>query len=304
MRVLFIFIDGIGLGRHDPAINPLVRFGLPSIAAGFGGALTEELGTVLMSDCAMVPIDTTLGVEGLPQSATGQAAILTGLNTAKLMGRHIQAFPGPELSKIITDNNFMKKLVEGGLTATSANLYLPNYFELVARRKRRHSAITLAALSTGKALRSLTEIDRGQAVYQDITNEMLSGFGVETPTVTPRQAARNLLAISQSNVFTIFEYFQTDRAGHKQDWHYAQKILQLLDEFIGTVRELLPADTLLLITSDHGNFEDLGVKTHTVNKVPFIAIGAGAPKIAKGINNLSDIAPAILAVLRKDDLHD
>ncbi|HML31731.1 alkaline phosphatase family protein [Sporomusa sphaeroides] len=304
MRVLFIFIDGIGLGRHDPVINPLVRFGLPSIASGFGGALTEELGAVLVSDCAMVPIDTTLGVEGLPQSATGQAAILTGLNTAKIMGRHIQAFPGPELSKIITDNNFMKELVEDGLTATSANLYLPDYFELVARRKRRHSAITLAALSTGMSLRSLPEIDRGQAVYQDITNEMLGSFGVDIPPVTPRQAARNLIAISQSNAFTIFEYFQTDRAGHKQDWHYAQRILQILDEFIGAVRELLPADTLLLITSDHGNFEDMGVKTHTVNKVPFIAIGAGAQKMAEGINNLSDIAPAILAVLRKDDLRD
>lgn len=299
MRVLLLFIDGIGLGKDDPKTNPLVRFGLNSITSRFGRRLTEELTWTLGVNCSMVPIDATLGVEGLPQSATGQAAILTGLNTAKIMGRHIQAFPGPELSKLIIDNNFMKKLVESGLTATSANMYMPNYFELVASRKRRHSAITLAALSTGMVLRSVPELSRGQAVYQDITNQMLKDAGMDISPVTPQQAAQHLITISQNNAFTIFEYFQTDRAGHKQDWHHAQIILQNLDEFIEAVIEMLPTDTLLLITSDHGNFENFEVKTHTVNKVPLIAIGGGAQTITEGISDLSDIAPAILEVLLK-----
>lgn len=297
MRVLLIFIDGFGLGRNEPKINPLVRFGLHSITSRFGKRLTEELEPTLRFNCSMIPIDATLGVEGLPQSATGQAALLTGLNTAKIMGRHIQAFPGPELSKLIIANNLMKKLVESGLTATSANMYMPNYFELVASRKRRHSAITLAALSTGMALRSLPEFNKGQAVYQDITNQMLRESGMDILPVTPRQAAQHLINISQSNAFTIFEYFQTDRAGHKQDWHYAHTILQILDEFIEAVVMMLPTDTLLLITSDHGNFEDMGVKTHTVNKVPLIAIGAGAQTMTEKISDLSDIAPAILHAL-------
>ncbi len=299
MRVLLIFVDGIGLGRNDQETNPLVRFGLHCVKDWFGMALTEEISPVLTPYRALIPIDTTLGVAGLPQSATGQAAILTGLNTAKIMGRHIQAFPGPQLSALITDNNLMKKLVEDGLTATSANMYMPDYFELVAKRKRRHSAITLAALSTGMVLRSLTEINSGQAVYQDITNEMLSSLGIDIPIVSPKQAAYNLVNISRKYFFTIFEYFQTDRAGHKQDWRYAQRILQILDEFIGAVYEVLPADTLLLITSDHGNFEDMGVKTHTLNKVPLIVLGNGAQKITEGITDLTGIAPAILEGLGK-----
>lgn len=299
MRLLLIFIDGIGLGSNKQEINPFARFGLQSIEELFGGKLTEEIKPILTSDRILVPIDPTLGVTGLPQSATGQAAILTGLNTAKIMGRHIQAFPGPQLSKIIIDHNFMKKLTEAGLTATSANMYMPDYFELVAKRKRRHSAITLAALSTGMVLRSLPEINSGQAVYQDITNEMLNSLGVTIPLISPRQAAHNLVNISRKYSFTIFEYFQTDRAGHKQNWHYAQRILQILDEFIGTIYSMLPADTLLFITSDHGNFEDMSIKTHTLNKVPLIALGNGAQELTESITDLAGIAPAILEGLGK-----
>ncbi len=300
MRVLLLFIDGFGLGENNFETNPLARFSLQIIQELFGFTLTKEIGRVLSPNRCLLPIDATLGVPGLPQSATGQAAILTGLNTAMMMGRHIQAFPGPQLSGIITDNNIMKRLVEKGLTATSANMYLPNYFDLVAKRKRRHSAITLAALSTGMSLRTIPEMNNGQAVFQDITNEMLPSLGVEhVPVLRPSQAAENLVNISRKYSFTIFEYFQTDRAGHKQDWQYAQKILATLDSFIGSVYNRLPDDTLLLITSDHGNFEDMTIKTHTLNKVPLIALGYKAQKTVDNISDLTGIVPALIDVLVK-----
>ncbi|WP_425061227.1 2,3-bisphosphoglycerate-independent phosphoglycerate mutase [Sporomusa carbonis] len=303
MRVLFIFIDGLGLGSNNPDSNPLARFGLNTISELFGRSLTQDIEPVWLPNRCIVPVDTTLGVDGLPQSATGQAAILTGLNAAKFMGRHVQAFPGPQLSQLIANNNIMKKLREHGLLSTSANMYLPDYFELVAKRKRRHSAITLAVLSTGLALRSLNELSDGEAVYQDITNEMLPAFGVNNiPVQNPAQAGYNLVNISRKYSFTIFEYFQTDRAGHKQDWNFAQKIIGILDEFIRAVYERLPADTLLIITSDHGNFEDLTVKSHTFNKVPLIALGCEAQAAVSGITDLTGIAPNILKVLGKDEL--
>ncbi|HWR44587.1 alkaline phosphatase family protein [Sporomusa sp.] len=302
MRVLLLFIDGFGLGSNNPEINPIVRFGLHTINQLFDQPMISDIGLNLTPECCMIPIDTTLGVEGLPQSATGQAAILTGLNTAKAMGRHIQAFPGPQLSNIITENNIMKRLTEAGMLVTSANMYTPNYFELVAKRKRRHSAITLAALSTGMSLRSLPEMYINEAVYQDITNVTLPDFGVDhLPVLSPTQAACNLVNISRKYSFTIFEYFQTDRAGHKQDWLHAGRILRLLDEFIGAVYKRLPADTLMIITSDHGNFEDMSVKTHTFNKVPLIALGYRAQETVGAITDLTGIAPAIVAVLGKDD---
>lgn len=302
MRILMIFIDGIGLGANSREINPFIRFGLPVIHELFGCHLSQEMEPVLTPEGSVVPIDATLGVAGLPQSATGQAAILTGLNTAKIMGRHIQAFPGPELSKLIMEHNIMKQLFEREMPVTSANMYSPDYFELVAKRKRRHSAITLAALSIGMSLRSLTHVQAGQAVYQDITNEMLPRFGIENvQPITPKQAAINLVNISRKYSFTIFEYFQTDRAGHKQNWQHAQNIIRILNEFIRTAYTLLPADTLLLITSDHGNFEDLSVKTHTLNKVPLIALGFKAQETISGITDLTGITPAIVEALGKDE---
>jgi hypothetical protein len=305
MRIILIFIDGLGLGSNDPDTNPLIRFGLPTVDKIVGGSLSRDLARLLSPDCCFIPIDATLGVAGLPQSATGQAAILTGLNTARIMGRHIQAFPGPELTKVIIENNLMKRLVTGNRTVTSANMYSPDYLELVAKRKRRHAAITLAALSTGMSLRSLAEMQNGEAVYQDITNEMLPSFGINNvPPVTPEQAAKKLVNISRKYSFTIFEYFQTDRAGHKQNWHHAQQILNILDEFIGSVYRLLPTDTLLLITSDHGNFEDMSIKTHTENKVPLIALGVKAQEMISGITDLTGITPAIVEVLGKDECCD
>lgn len=302
MRVIVIFIDGFGLGPANPDTNPFMRFGLPVFTELFACSLSQETNPVITAQKCFVPIDATLGVAGLPQSATGQAAILTGLNAANIMKRHIQAFPGPELSKLIIENNIMKQLVDCGLTATSANMYSPDYFELVAKRKRRHSAITLAALSTGMELRSLPELYAGQAVYQDITNELLPHFGIcDIPKQSPRQAAKNLVNISRKYSFTIFEYFQTDRAGHKQDWTYAKQIIWILNEFIETVYHSLPEDTLLIITSDHGNFEDLSVKTHTTNKVPLIALGEKAQATIDSITDLTGITPAIVEFLRKDE---
>ncbi|QDR80880.1 alkaline phosphatase family protein [Sporomusa termitida] len=302
MRVVLLFIDGFGLGSTNPGINPIVRFGLPTMEKLFGRPLTAEMAFTLAPERCIVPLDATLGVPGLPQSATGQAAILTGLNTARAMGRHLQAFPGPQLAGIITENNIMRRLAQAGLPATSANMYTPNYFELVANRKRRHSAITLAALSTGMRLRSLPEMHSNEAVYQDITNAALPEWGVHgLPVLSPSQAAGNLVNISRKYSFTIFEYFQTDRAGHKQDWQAAAAILALLDAFIGAVYEQLPAATLLIITSDHGNFEDMSIKTHTLNKVPLIALGCQAQAAVGAITDLTGIAPAIAAVLGKDD---
>ena len=304
MKVLLFFIDGLGLGSEDAEVNPLARFGLSSMEKLFGNKLYAGCEAFVSLSRCLVPIDPTLGVPGLPQSATGQAAILTGLNAPKVMERHVQAFPGPELSRLINENNLMRKLTEAGMTATSANMYSPDYHELVANRKRRHSAITLAALSTGLPLRSLSDMAHGEAVYQDITNRLLPFFGIENvPILAPKKAAQNLLGIAAKADFTIFEYFQTDRFGHKHDWDKAKEILKTLDEFLEGILNEQPDDMLLLLTSDHGNFEDFSVKTHTYNKVPLIAIGLGAKDMIKDITDLTGIAPAILQFLGRDETH-
>ena len=91
------------------------------------------------------------------------------------------------------------------------------------------------------------------------------------------------------------EYFLTDKAGHSQDPDRAAAVLGTLDRFLGAVLDGL-GDATLLITSDHGNIEALGTKSHTTNPVPLVAWGPGAPAFA-GCRSLLDVTPAIVRLL-------
>ncbi len=300
-RVLLIFVDGLGMGEDDPAINPLVRFDPPFLRSIFGGPLVRNLGLILNDDICLVPTDASLGIPGLPQSATGQTAIFTGVNAPRHMGCHILGFPGPELAGIIAANGIMRELAAVGMSVTSANMYTADYMELVASRKRRHSVTTLTILGAGVPLRSLDEMAAGDAVYQDITNEMLPRFGVEgVPTINPAEAGRRLACLAARHRFTMFEYFQTDRQGHKHDWSAAAKIVATLDGFFAAVHGAAQG-ILVIITSDHGNFEDFTTKTHTLNPVPTILFGPGCREVAAAIRSLIDIKPAIVAYLKEGE---
>lgn len=300
MRILLIFIDGFGLGELDRAINPLAHDTMLFWQELFGGPLTKELGFIFHKHACLVPTDATLGIDGLPQSATGQTAIFTGQNAAAIMGRHVQAFPGPALAAIIKDNSIMKQLVEKGLCATSANFYSPDYMDLVAKRKRRHSASTLTILAAGQALRSYDEMIAGKAVYQDVTNSLLP-VAAGVPQISAKAAGERLVRIAAENHFTMFEYFQTDRVGHKQNWEYAFRVMQVLDEFLRSVYQAAEReDITIIITSDHGNFEDLHCKTHTYNAVPTIVTGSECQEIAEKIISLTDVTPVIISMLERN----
>ena len=77
-------------------------------------------------------------------------------------------------------------------------------------------------------------------------------------------------------------------------------ILERLDEFIGGIVEQMDhARTLLLVTSDHGNIEDLSTRRHTDAKVPGLVIGSKAAreKFVDGLTDLTGIAPAIKTII-------
>jgi hypothetical protein len=57
------------------------------------------------------------------------------------------------------------------------------------------------------------------------------------------------------------------------------------------------ARILVLLTSDHGNIEDLSTKRHTLNRVPLMAWGWGAERIVQEVRELSGVAPAIRRLL-------
>ncbi|MDU4962249.1 MAG: metalloenzyme [Sporomusaceae bacterium] len=298
MRVLLIFIDGFGIGACDPAINPMVRFPGRFFPALLGVPLSRAAAKLRRDRLYFSAIDAVLGVDGLPQSATGQTSLFTGVNAPQRLGRHIQAFPGPQLKAIIEAEGLMRLLKAEGYDITSANMYTPDYMALVAARKRRHSATTLLLLAAGCRLRDLDDLLAGRAVYQDITNHSLTEVGIAAPVVSAAEAGRRLAAIAGGHHFTLFEYFQTDRWGHKRDWEQAQAVLETLDAFLCSVYQAAADDLLVILTSDHGNFEDFSVKTHTLNPVPCLIFGPQAAAVGDAVTDLTDFAPAILAYIR------
>ncbi|MBI3975273.1 MAG: metalloenzyme, partial [Armatimonadetes bacterium] len=92
MAVLLLFLDGVGLGEEDPQHNPWVRAPTPALRALLGRPLAGQE-RIERDGVLLIPTDATLGVPGLPQSATGQTALLTGLNAPALIGRHVTAYP-------------------------------------------------------------------------------------------------------------------------------------------------------------------------------------------------------------------
>lgn len=298
MRILLIFIDGFGIGPDDPKINPLVRFPGKFFPSLLSAPLSRALPAIRTEGLFFAPIDATLGVDGLPQSATGQTSLFTGLNASKLLGRHVQAFPGPQLAAMISESGIMGRLKQQGLSVTSANMYTPHYMAQVAARQRRHSATTLLTLAAEERLRSLSDMIEGRAVYQDITNQMLPEFGFEAPLVSPTEAGRRLVRIAKEHHFTLFEYFQTDRWGHKQNWDKAEAVLHVLDEFLLAIYQTA-VNLLVVITGDHGNFEDFSTKTHTLNPVPCLIFGPQAATVGETVYDLTDLAPAMISYIKR-----
>jgi 2,3-bisphosphoglycerate-independent phosphoglycerate mutase len=74
----------------------------------------------------------------------------------------------------------------------------------------------------------------------------------------------------------------------------AVRILERLDGFLHGFRDAMDESTLLVMTSDHGNIEDLRTKTHTRNKVPLWVYGDDSAQFIQGLTSITDLATKIL----------
>lgn len=307
MRIFLCFIDGVGLGADDAAVNPLLTAHMPALRSLLGGrpmtrsAVPYDGGPELQA----VPTDPRLDVPGLPQSATGQTTIFTGQNGSQAIGRHLNAYPTPNLKAILDQHSIFKQVEALGGKATFLNAFRPQFFDWVAAgqpphadKRYRPSASTVAGLAAGPhVFRTLAQLEQGEAVGFDIDHHVLRELGWDLPLIEPEEAGRRAATIAGQHQFTLYEHFLTDKAGHSQDAAEAVRVLERLDRFLGGVLEALPDEVLLIITSDHGNIEDLSVRTHTMNDVATILKGKGSEAIAARIRSLTDITPAILSLL-------
>ena len=287
MKILLFFIDGFGIGPNNREINPILAARTPT----FDKLFSEE-------ESILIPTDASQGIEGIPQSATGQTAILTGEQASQAMGRHMSGFPGPTLRKILAEKNILRQMKLKGKKATFANAYTKDYVNKVYQGNYKGSVTTVSVHTADLPFRLTEEIAQGKAVYQEFTNRILIEQGLNVPEMEPEEAGSNLAAIVAEHDFTLYEYFQTDIYGHSQDKSIAIPLIENLDRFTGQLlKDLDLEETLVLITSDHGNIEDLSVKTHTCNPVPTILIGKGKEEIADKIKELAHITPALLELI-------
>ena len=290
-RVLLFFIDGVGVGEDDPAINPLASGRFPTLRLTRSSRPLARVGLPGLAH----GIDATLGVPGLPQSATGQTTMLTGVNAAAAMGRHVSGFPGPTLRAILHEHSLLRRVSEMGLRATFLNAFGPRFFE-APETARRLSATTLATLASGAPLRDWKKLEAGRAVVHDLTHWRMREWGYDLPERAPEEAGAIIAREAMQADLSLFEYFETDRAGHDQDAARAERCLGDLDRALETVLEGVDLrTTVVLVASDHGNLEDGRVRTHTRNPALFAAWGPveGLPPPA----SLLDLAPFIEAAI-------
>lgn len=287
--VLLIFIDGVGIGtrgEHNP---------LDGLESEFFSIFEGEK-PKLPFDGVIAETDARLGVEGLPQSATGQTTILTGLNAAKLIGRHLNGYPSPRLKQALAEHSIYKKLMTRGRSVTFANAYTRNYID---NPPRFISATTVAAQSAGVRLRMLDDLQEGRAVSHDFTNKFLIDRGFEVKQREPEEAGRDLACLAAGHDFTLYEHFITDRIGHERNRDLSRTLtrqhIPLLTQFVRAVLEAADLDRqTVVITSDHGNIEDASTRSHTLNSVATLAFGAARDYICSRVHSLTDITPTII----------
>jgi len=289
MAVLLLFFDGTGVGRTDPHENPFAAIGARRLGALAGRPDGEA--------DAFVPLDATLGVPGLPQSATGQTTLLTGVNAAAHAGRHMVGIPGPTLRPLLERESLFLKLGRAGARATSANAYSHQH---LASRRPRLSASTRALLAARLPLRMWDDEGlRGLALFHDYT-EWLCHAGLSGPTGDPAGAATILGRLLDGHDFVFYEYFLTDLMGHRGSREDQLEQARRAEALVAASVERIDLGRhTVVVTSDHGNLENGSHGRHTLNPVPFLAWGAGAAALGRAVRRMTDVTPAIVDVLAR-----
>jgi len=291
MSVLLIFVDGLGIGTRGPH-NPLDALGEEAAPL----AVFQDEAPELPFGGVLAPTDARLGVEGRPQSASGQTTILTGVNAPARLGYHKQGFPNEEMRAIIREHSVFLQLARAGVGPNVfANTYTRRFFD---ERPRWVSATTVAVEAASLRFNTVEDLRAGRSVFHDLTNRLLAERGEDVEPRTPEEAAAVLADVARAHRFTLYEHFITDRMGHEQNLEGALLTLRNLARFVRAVLAGLDLGRVnVLLTSDHGNVEDLSTRNHTLNQVPTLAWGPARERVRTRVRTLADITPTILEIL-------
>ncbi|MDX1494981.1 MAG: alkaline phosphatase family protein [Longimicrobiales bacterium] len=197
-----------------------------------------------------------------------------------------------KLRPVVEERSLLARAVEAGRHVAFANAYPRSWPG--PGGSRRIAAPPLAARAAGLLTRHEEALGAGDAVSSEIVNDgWRRHLGHDwLPHVSPGEAGANLAAIARSHDLTLYAHYATDTAGHEGSMLPAVKALERVDGFLAGLLEELDDDTLLFVTSDHGNIED--VRTgHTLNPALGLARGPGAGD-ASDLRDIREVTPFLL----------
>ncbi|GEM49479.1 hypothetical protein DC3_51140 [Deinococcus cellulosilyticus NBRC 106333 = KACC 11606] len=213
-------------------------------------------------------MDARLGVEGLPQSGTGQTSIVTGINAAKHMGRHYGPVPGPTIKPLIRDHSTPVLLTRAGGTLKLLNFYPPTY----APPGGKHGAIVQSVLDAGEILNP----EGFPSIRPSLGMHYQAPYEPYLPLNEIRAWGRAAARAAREVDLVMLDLWFSDFIGHAQDAVAARNYLIHLNAFLeGAVEH----EVRIFMTSDHGNMEDTNIKTHTFARVPFVSAGFEASEV-------------------------
>ncbi len=304
-QLIFLFLDGVGIGRADQT-NPFYLSGSQYLPF-YGKTPCLPDGTPFKA------IDARCGLPGIPQSASGQTAMFTGVSGKKLAPRPVNGYPNRQLRQILKRNNLFLQLRQQGARCRFLNAY-PYWAsrfgpQLVSideegrlhfadsfppQWRKRISVTTCLLIVNGEMPLNEEDLKRENALFQDYSNQSLIAQGFALPSFSPEKAAEIIQRVSRRHEVTLYEYFQTDVYGHRRPLANCLMLIRDLDRLLNRLLSLLDdkRDTLLL-TSDHGNLEDKAQKGHTLNPVPLLAWGKHGERLRRRIRSIADVTPAV-----------
>jgi Metalloenzyme superfamily len=279
--LVWLALDGVGHPADAPAGGPWARAHLPT------------LGPLLARGQAL---DAALGVPGLPQSATGQSCWLTGQNAVAVMGEHFGPQPGPTLRRLLAAASWPVRLQAAGRQVALLNPYPPPYFQ---QTRLRHGCFPYSILAAGLPL---------NPPGLPLVSPTL-GLQYSAPWTVVQQAAHwralgEQVGRLRGPDLLILDLWMSDVLGHQGRPHQSPAVQQAaqhwLEHLDALVTGLADVGAAVIITSDHGNFENLQVKTHTVSRVPFAALNVPLPQVADIVQG----GQAIASLLGLEYQHD
>jgi 2,3-bisphosphoglycerate-independent phosphoglycerate mutase len=291
-----VFLDGVGIGEKDFKFNPFFKYGFKTFENIFGEIPSLDSSRLSDGKSFLFPTDANLGVNGLPQSGTGQASLFCGFNAPKFVGKHFGPYPYSTTIPKLKEDSILVHFKQKYRSSYFANAYPKVFFDYIKSGRSRLSVTTLTCKLADIKLNKASDVRAGKALTAELTNERWNQkLGYKLKVIQLKTAARRLLRIAKNYKFTLYEYYLSDHLGHLRLASEFEKLFSELDEFLFTLLNEIDSNNMtLIICSDHGNIEDMSVKTHTRNPSLTITSGKSAKQIADDVKDITQIKKAIL----------